>query len=196
QPAVVTDVKTSCGCTVARMPARPWIISPGRTEELKLAFDMRGRSGLQTKTAVVETERGRRLLTMNIRIPAAPAMAADPAARERNQALAKADRQAVFKGDCARCHAVPANGLAGGDLYKVACGICHDAEHRASFVPLLKDLQRPADRDYWRTMVVAGKPGTLMPGFSADMGGPLNRMQIDSLVEYLIANYAAPAIRK
>ncbi|MFM7750264.1 MAG: c-type cytochrome, partial [Opitutaceae bacterium] len=86
--------------------------------------------------------------------------------------------------------------LTGGDLYKVACGICHDAEHRASFVPLLRDLQRPADRDYWRTMVVAGKPGTLMPGFSADMGGPLNRMQIDSLVEYLIATHAAPAVRK
>ncbi len=196
QPVVVTDVKTSCGCTVARMPARPWIISPGRTEELKLAFDMRGRTGLQTKTAVVETERGRRLLTMNIRIPAAPAMAADPGARERNQALAKTDRQAVFKGDCARCHTVPSIGLTGGDLYTAACGICHNAEHRASFVPLLKDLQRPADRDYWRAMVVAGKPGTLMPGFSADMGGPLNRMQIDSLVEYLIANYAAPVIRR
>ncbi|MFM8620164.1 MAG: DUF1573 domain-containing protein [Opitutaceae bacterium] len=196
QPVVVTDVKTSCGCTVARMPARPWIIAPGRTEELKLAFDMRGRSGLQTKTAVVETERGRRLLTMNIRIPAAPAMASDPGARERNQALAKADRQAVFKGECARCHVVPTIGLSGGDLYKAACGICHDAEHRASFVPLLRDLQRPADRDYWRTMVVAGKPGTLMPGFSADMGGPLNRMQIDSLVEYLIATHAAPAVRK
>ena len=196
QPVVITDVKTSCGCTVARMPARPWIIPPGKTEELKLAFDMRGRTGLQTKTATVETERGRRMLTMNIRIPAAPAMAADPGARERNQALAKADRQAVFKGDCARCHTVPSIGLTGGDLYKAACGICHDAEHRASFVPLLKDLQRPADRDYWRTMVVAGKPGTLMPGFSADMGGPLNRMQIDSLVEYLIANYSAPAVRK
>lgn len=196
QPVVVTDVKTSCGCTVARMPARPWIIPPGKTEELKLAFDMRGRTGLQTKTAVVETERGRRLLTMNIRIRAAPAMAADPGARERNQALARADRQAVFSGDCARCHAVPTFGLSGADLYKVACGICHDAEHRASFVPLLKDLQRPADRDYWRTMVVAGKPGTLMPGFSADMGGPLNRGQIDSLVEYLIATHATPAVRK
>ena len=196
QPVVVTDVKTSCGCTVARMPARPWIIPPGKTEELKLSFDMRGRTGLQTKTAVVETERGRRLLTMNIRIPAAPAMAADPGARDRNQALAKADRQAVFKGDCARCHVVPTLGLSGGDLYKAACGICHDAEHRASFVPVLRDLQRPADRDYWRTMVVAGKPGSLMPGFSADMGGPLNRMQIDSLVEFLIATCAAPAVRR
>ena len=44
-------------------------------------------------------------------------------------------------------------------------------------------------------MVVAGKPGTLMPGFSTDMGGPLNRMQIDSLVDYLIATYAAPTVR-
>lgn len=191
QPVVITDVKTSCGCTVARMPARPWTIPVGKTDELKLAFDMRGRTGLQTKSATVETERGRRMLTMNIRIPAAPAMGADPGLRERNQALAKADRQAVFKGDCARCHAVPTIGLSGGDLYKAACGICHEAEHRASFVPLLTDLRRPPDRDYWRTMVVAGKHGTLMPGFSADMGGPLNRMQIDSLVEYLIATYAA-----
>ena len=190
QPVVIMDVKTSCGCTVARMPSRPWIVPPGKTDELKLAFDMRGRTGLQTKTATVETERGRRMLTMNIRIPAAPSMAADPGARERNQALAKADRQAVFRGDCASCHVTPTIGLSGGELYKAACGICHEAEHRASFVPLLKELQRPADRDYWRTMVVAGKPGTLMPGFSADLGGPLNRPQIDSLVEYLIATYA------
>jgi mono/diheme cytochrome c family protein len=192
QPVVITDVKTSCGCTVARMPARPWIIPAGQSDELKLAFDMRGRTGLQTKTATVETERGRRMLTMNIRIPAAPAMAADPGARERNQALAKADRQAVFRGDCARCHVVPTIGLSGADLHQAACGICHDAKHRASFVPLLRDLQRPADRDYWRTMVVAGKPGTLMPGFSADLGGPLNRLQIDSLVEHLIATCAMP----
>ena len=191
-PVVITDVKTSCGCTVAQLPARPWIIPAGKADELRLSFDLRGRTGLQTKTATIETGRGRRILTMHTRIPATtvPPPAADPSARERNQALAKTDRQAVFRGDCAGCHATPATGLLGEGLYRSACGICHEAEHRASFVPSLRDLARPADRDYWRSMVVAGKPGTLMPGFSGDMGGPLGRSQIDSLVDYLIATYA------
>jgi mono/diheme cytochrome c family protein len=189
-PVVITDVKTSCGCTVARMPSRPWVLPPGGTGDLQLVFDLRGKSGTVIKTATVETERGRRLLTMQTRIPFQPAASTDPQMRERNQALAKADRQAVFSGDCARCHAVPTVGLTGESLFKAACGICHEAAHRASFVPGLRDLQRPAERDYWRTMVVAGKHGTLMPGFSTDMGGPLTRAQIDSLVDYLVATYA------
>ena len=110
--------------------------------------------------------------------------------RDFNLSVAKANRQAVFGGDCARCHFLPTAGQLWETLYQTACGICHDAPHRASFVPALGDLRRPADRDYWRTMVVAGKHGTLMPGFSTDMGGPLTRPQIDSLVEYLVATYA------
>jgi cytochrome c5 len=196
QPVEITDVKTSCGCTVARMPARPWLLMPGQSGELPLTFDLRGKSGTVIKTATVETRHGRRLLTMQTRIPGGPAVPVQTAggpeqsAREFNLSVAKADRQAVFSSDCARCHAVPTVGLTGESLFKAACGICHEAAHRASFVPALRDLQRPADRDYWRTMVVAGKHGTLMPGFSTDMGGPLTRPQIDSLVEYLVATYA------
>lgn len=195
-PVVVDDVKTSCGCTVARMPERPWVIPPGESRELPLVFDLRGRSGEVVKTATVETRRGRRILTMRTRIPATAAAAfpassaPDQQMRDFNLSVAKANRQAVFGGDCARCHFLPAVGQTGATLYQAACGICHDASHRASFVPGLRELQRPADRDYWRTVVVAGKHGTLMPGFSTDMGGPLTRPQIDSLVEYLVATYA------
>ncbi len=133
---------------------------------------------------------------MRTRIPATAAAAfpassaPDQQMRDFNLSVAKANRQAVFGGDCARCHFLPAVGQTGATLYQAACGICHDASHRASFVPGLRELQRPVDRDYWRTVVVAGKHGTLMPGFSTDMGGPLTRPQIDSLVEYLVATYA------
>jgi hypothetical protein len=41
-------------------------------------------------------------------------------------------------------------------------------------------------------MVAHGKPGTLMPAFSAKEGGPLDNSQINSLVEYLTKTYPRP----
>ncbi len=82
--------------------------------------------------------------------------------RAKNQGLAKADRQAVFKGECAKCHAEPTKGKIGRELYAVACGICHEAEHRASMVPDLKALNKPTSRDYWLQWIAHGKADTLM----------------------------------
>jgi hypothetical protein len=41
--------------------------------------------------------------------------------RLRNIQLAMADRQVVFKNDCAECHAKPAIGKTGQPLYEAAC---------------------------------------------------------------------------
>ena len=85
-------------------------------------------------------------------------------------AKAAADAQAIFKGDCAACHAEKARGLLGKELYAAACGICHDSPRRAAFVPDLHGLKQPADLDYWKTIIARGKPHTMMPGF-ATRGG-------------------------
>jgi mono/diheme cytochrome c family protein len=74
----------------------------------------------------------------------------------------------------------------GHELYVSACGICHDAEHRATMVPNLRMLARETNADYWKAMIVLGKPGTLMPAFSTNEGGPLTDEQITSLVDYLV----------
>jgi mono/diheme cytochrome c family protein len=114
--------------------------------------------------------------------------------RNKNQELAKADRQAVFKGDCASCHVQPVMGKMGKDLYDKACGICHDSEHRATMVPDLHALKHDTNLDFWKTWASQGKPGTLMPAFALSEGGPLNDAQINSLAQYLSATIPAHAV--
>ncbi|MEI9961295.1 MAG: c-type cytochrome [Limisphaerales bacterium] len=105
--------------------------------------------------------------------------------------MAKVDRQAVFKGDCASCHVKPGNGKYGKALYDAVCGICHETEHRATFVPDLHALKIPTNAEFWRTWIANGRPGSLMPAFSTTQGGPLNDMQIASIAAYL--NQAIPS---
>jgi mono/diheme cytochrome c family protein len=81
----------------------------------------------------------------------------------------------------------------GQELYVASCGICHDAEHRASAVPNLHALQHDTNADYWKTWISQGKPGSMMPAFSTSQGGPLSDAQIASLVQYLTATIPAQA---
>ncbi|MEW6161580.1 MAG: cytochrome c, partial [Verrucomicrobiota bacterium] len=109
--------------------------------------------------------------------------------RSRNMMIAMANRQAIFKNDCASCHAHPTVGKKGEALYQAACGICHEAEHRASMVPDLTALKNPTSKEYWELWVTKGKPGTLMPAFAKSEGGPLDEEQVASLVDYLTHHY-------
>ena len=59
-------------------------------------------------------------------------------------------------------------------------------------VPDLHKLKSEIDGDYWRNWVTNGKPGTLMPGFAATEGGPLDDADIKSLVEYLTKAFPRP----
>jgi len=97
-----------------------------------------------------------------------------------------ANRQAVFQGECITCHVTPALNEMGAELYEKACGICHEAEHRASMVPDLHALQKETNADYWRTWITSSMEGKLMPAFAIEHGGFLNQAQIDSLVSYLL----------
>jgi mono/diheme cytochrome c family protein len=166
-------VTTSCGCTVAQLPSLPWRLAPGEQGDLKFTMDLRGRRGSITKTATVFTSSGASVLTMTMTatVPGALTSAPQPASariaapsrpdaapgtqpaisneRARNQALARADHQSVFRGDCAKCHAEPAKGKLGKELYAAACGICHDAKHRAEMVPALGQAEQAGNPGYW-----------------------------------------------
>lgn len=101
---------------------------------------------------------------------------------------ALADRQAVFKNDCATCHLTPTVGRTGEALFRAGCAICHEAPHRATMVPDLRALKVQPTRDYWVQAIAHGKPGSLMPAFAESEGGPLTQSQIDSLADYLTEN--------
>jgi mono/diheme cytochrome c family protein len=185
---LVNSVRTSCGCTVAKLPETPWRIAPGSNGPIMVTVDLRGKRGKLTKTVTVDTTAGIKSLLVAAIIPADPNM--DPAMnRSQNMQLALADRQVVFRGDCARCHVEPTRGKMGKELYANACGICHEAEHRASMVTDLKTLKHPTNLEYWTHWIKEGKPNSLMPAFAPEHGGPLTHDQIKSLAEWLTENY-------
>jgi mono/diheme cytochrome c family protein len=186
----INAVRTSCGCTVAKLPSIPWKLGPGANGTFDVKVDVTGKSGILTKTITVDSTAGYRYLSVRVSVPA-PAGTMNLADRGRNLQVALADRQAVFKGDCAACHLQPAVGKRGQALFRDACGVCHEAEHRASMVPNLRALNKPVDAEYWRNWIAKGKVGTLMPAWAVSEGGPLNSDQIESLVEYLNGPFKA-----
>jgi mono/diheme cytochrome c family protein len=187
--AVINSVDTSCGCTVAKLPSQPWLLAPGANGELQATVDWRGKWGVLIKTITLATSAGPRVLTVKVDAGDLPADTEQMSRRTGNLRIAAADRQAVFKNECAKCHAEPAAGKTGAALYRVACAICHDTPHPAnSMVPNLWALNHPTDRAFWQQWVAHGKINSLMPAFAKSEGGPLSEEQIDSLAGYLERN--------
>lgn len=182
----IQELRPSCGCTVAEMPSQPWVLEPGARGSFRAAADFKGKFGVFVKAIHVVSNFGTQMLTVRVEIPDT-----EESRRKRNQELAELDRQAVFRGDCAACHVAPTVGKTGGELFQLACGICHTAEHRASMVPDLAVAREVRNEAYWRKWISDGKEQSLMPAFAAAQGGPLTDAQVESLVEYLTKNFAA-----
>jgi mono/diheme cytochrome c family protein len=193
----IVSVHPSCGCTTAQLPPMPWILAPGANGQINLTVNLAGKSGTLFKTVSVATDKGGKVLTLRINILPRPIPSTmTEADRARGLAAARVDRQAVFKNDCATCHALPGNGKYGQALYDAVCAVCHETEHRATMVPDLHTLKTPTNNQFWQVWIAHGKPGSLMPAFSAADGGPLNDLQIASLAAYLdsaIPSHVAPA---
>ncbi len=186
----IQSVRTSCGCTVAQLPPMPWTLEPGASGSFGVHMDLRGKRGSITKSVFIMTDQGNKTVYVRSIIPDPPSMTEDQ--RQRNLMIAKADRQSVFKGDCASCHATPTFGKTGSQLYEAACGVCHEGGHRNEMVPDLNIAREVRDYEYWRRWIADGKEGTLMPGFSKPQGGPLTDAQIMSLAHFLTRKYPNP----
>lgn len=194
----ITDITTSCGCTVASMPENPWRIKPGETNHLPVLADLRGKTGSLFKDVIISSKAAPQQLHVMVNIEGfagTNSMSKEQMDRVWAQQMAGVDRQSVFsRKECQSCHLTPAFGKNGRELYEVACGICHDSEHRATMVPDLHALKTPIDGSYWSNMVAHGKPGTLMPAFLSREGGPLDVRQISSLVTFLTEEYPRPSV--
>jgi mono/diheme cytochrome c family protein len=184
QPVTIGTVHPSCGCTTAQLPPLPWTLLPGTNGQIGVTVNLAGKFGTIVKTVHVGTDHGSRDLIVQITI-IPPANKLTDAELARQMAIAKVDRQAVFKNDCATCHMNRGQYKYGQELYDADCGICHEAEHRASMVADLHNLKVPTNTEFWRTWIAHGKAGSFMPAFATSDGGPLSDMQIASLAAYL-----------
>src|SRR5438105_3477219 len=120
EAVTVFAVETSCHCTTPQVPKLPWTITAHAGGKMDVIVEVPGKWGLLQKTIQIRTDKDTNTLMLEVEIP-------EPDPREKNRLAAFADRQAVFKGDCANCHVKPAVGLIGMALYERACGICHEA---------------------------------------------------------------------
>jgi mono/diheme cytochrome c family protein len=202
---VITAVSPSCGCTTVQLPVLPWTISAGSAGAIPVSVDVAGGSGTLSKSVRVTTDSGTTDLSIEVGIlPAAgssnsslakmPIPMTNPD-RGRNFQIAKVDRQAVFGGDCVTCHVQDVEHKSGKELYNSVCGICHESPHRATMVPDLGRLNKPAGFDFWQTWISFGKTNSLMPAFAKSEGGPLTKDQIVSLATYLMTVMPAGAHR-
>jgi len=178
---VIDGVRTSCGCTVAKLPSQPWLLAPHDGGQIHVTVNLAGKSGTIYKTITVLSTNAPKVLTVKVNLPENPVMV-----RARNAQMAAADRQAVFKNDCAKCHAEPAKDKTGKDLYVAVCAICHEEQSRNPVVPDLHRLNKPTDYAYWKEWITNGKANSMMPAFAKQQGGPLTDEQIDSLAQVLV----------
>ncbi len=193
---LINYVRTSCGCTVAKLPSQPWHVAPGAGGPIEVTVNLLGKRGQIAKGITVESSSGVKQLTVKVAIPeGAGGALVGPAAgamgdadRLKNMQLALADRQVVFKNqECAKCHAEPAKGLTDGRLvYAAVCATCHNSPLRAAMVPDLRGLNHPTDAEHWRKWITYGRPGSMMPAFAQGEGGPLNAAQLDALVAFMV----------
>src|SRR3989337_2351519 len=58
----------------------------------------------------------------------------------------------------------------GGKLYSEVCAICHGTQGEGTVGPALKGTQ--ADDDTLQKIIVRGVPGTVMPAWGKEDGGP------------------------
>ncbi len=177
---IIERVNPSCSCTSAKMPSQPWHLPPHAHGDMQVSVNLLGKAGTFDKTVGVffsNSNMPPQFLRVTVKMPDRNIM------RGENTKIAAADRQAVFKGDCAKCHADPAKVATGHNLYALMCGICHNAKPRASMVPDLRLINHPTDLEFWKTNIANGKPGTMMPAFAKSQGGPLTDAQIEDIAK-------------
>jgi mono/diheme cytochrome c family protein len=197
----IHSAHTSCGCSVAQLPAQPWNIPPGSNGPINVTMNLAGKFGSIEKAVTINSTTGYKSLIFRVNIPSQPVAPGQPQPaitaidpdRLKNMQMALTDRQVLFKGDCAKCHADTAVGKTGEPLYAAACGICHNSPHRAAMVPDLAKLNHPTNDDHWRKWIRSGRVGSMMPAFAKAEGGPLSDEQVDSLVKFLMDSITAKA---
>jgi hypothetical protein len=69
RPVVIYDTETSCDCTVATLPSRPWTIPSGGTGTIGASINLSNKTGVVTNYVIVETSQGNRQLNVKAILP-------------------------------------------------------------------------------------------------------------------------------
>ncbi len=181
EPLQILRTRSSCGCTVSVADDAP--VAPGASGTIHIEFDPAGLVGPVKRTLAVDSNdpiNGVIKLTVRAQVKRVDL----PAGSAGHPPIAG---QSMLMGTCASCHAAPAAGRTGGDLYDAVCAMCHGERATGGRAPSLRHpsyLDTRDDRELAEE-IAYGTANPSMPGFADLMGGPLSRQQIDSLVRLL-----------
>ena len=65
----IYDTSTSCDCTVAKLPFRPWVLPSGASGEIDATIDLSNKVGTVTNSIIVFTSQGNRRLWVKAVVP-------------------------------------------------------------------------------------------------------------------------------
>lgn len=177
----IVNTKTSCGCTMSF--GKGTRVEPGETGELLVAFDAAGQSGRLRKTlAVMTNDPQSPIVRLTVRAVVTP-LEFEAVEGGHPPILG----QSLLMGDCAGCHAAPASGKSGRELWDGVCAMCHGPDARGARGPSLRArsfLETRTDEELTQG-IAYGTANPRMPGFARLMGGPLDDAQVASLVSLL-----------
>lgn len=170
---IIYETQTACGCTAVIASTGPF--RPGETGFIEVSYDTRGKIGHAYKDVKVLSND-----------PLSPATIAIEGTVSSGEHPTMAAGDVLFSGSCAQCHAVPAKGKRGIELYDAACAICHDPPPGSKKVLAgPRDALSQISKKRLKEVISKGIHYTSMPGFSHSSGGPLTKRQIRSLIKYL-----------
>ncbi len=174
-PLEILDIKPSCGCTVAELE-KP-TIQPGEKISVKVDVDTEGKSGPFRKVITIKSDSPKRKeIKLYVYVNATT-----PEHGELKQS------SSLFEGKCAACHTTPAKGLTGEPLFEAVCQMCHGHYGLGGIAKRMNqfDYLLEHDNNYFENIIRNGLPGSAMPAFSKEQGGPLDEKQIKSLVKLM-----------
>jgi len=180
-PLTILRTRSSCGCTVSVADEEP--VPPGANGTIHVEFDPAGLHGEIKRSLAVNSNdpvQGAVKLTLRAHVTRVDL----PALGDGHPAIGG---QSLLMGDCGSCHAAPAAGKSGEELYRAVCAMCHGDTATGGRAPSLREtsyLQTRGDGELAEA-IAYGTANPSMPGFSSMMGGPLDDDQVESLVRLL-----------
>jgi hypothetical protein len=66
---IIYDTSTSCDCTVASLPSKPWTIPSGGTGRIEASINLSNKVGVVTNYVIVFTSQGNRRLNVKAILP-------------------------------------------------------------------------------------------------------------------------------
>jgi len=145
-------------------------LKPGERGKIQVTVDIRGKSGYISKTIQVYANDPKNPVTR---------LAVQMYIKDRVH-LNHYKAKEIFSESCRDCHIDQGKGKKGRDLFMADCFMCHNAGRNTSLTEMSK---KP--RAYLLRIIREGVDNTVMPGWGAKAGGPLDDAEIKSLINVI-----------